>query len=134
MNKKLTKFCWVSWLGLLLVLSSNSLTAYAKGEDPVQQWVKPNVTQKPLKYSAFFQGRGDGVATCPVTGEKITNKNFKADLLGRTVLFCCHGCLKAAKQNPEKFVKAKAAEQQIAVNAYLAKTTQSVHKAEYCDE
>ncbi len=136
MKNKLPKNCWVSALSIFFALWCVSLTTYAKGEDPdpVQQLVKTKGTQKALQFSSFFQGRGDGVTTCPVTGEKISNKNFKADLFGRTVFFCCHGCLKAAKQNPEKFVTPKAKEQLTAVRAYLAKATQGVDEAEICNE
>jgi YHS domain-containing protein len=134
MNKKLSTSCLLNAFGLLLALSCLSLTAYAKGADPVQQLMKPKVTQTVPQFSSIFQGRGDGVTTCPVTGEKITNKKFKAELYGRTVLFCCHGCLKAAKQNPEKFVKATVEGQQSAVKSYLANATQATNEAEICNE
>lgn len=133
-ERQLYKNRWESAFSLLLALLCVSLTAYAKGGDPVQQLVKTKGTQKALQFSSLFQGRGDGLTTCPVTGEKIVNKKFKAEMLGRTVFFCCHGCLKAAKQNPEKFVKATVAEQQSAVNSYLAKATQATNEAEICNE
>ena len=38
-----------------------------------------------------FKGLGDGVETCPVTGEKIINKDVKDEFYGRTVNFCCAG-------------------------------------------
>jgi YHS domain-containing protein len=52
-----------------------------------------------------FKGKGDGVETCPVTGEPITNKDVKANMFGRTVYFCCESCRDAAKKNPERYLK-----------------------------
>ncbi|HSB07918.1 MAG TPA: hypothetical protein VLM38_00290 [Blastocatellia bacterium] len=51
-----------------------------------------------------FLGRGDGITTCPVTGEPV-NKNFSAELNGRTVYFCCASCRDAVKKNPELYLK-----------------------------
>lgn len=56
------------------------------------------------KEEAAFVGKGDGVETCPVTGEPV-NKEIKFGFFGRTVYFCCESCLEAAKKNPEKFIK-----------------------------
>lgn len=58
----------------------------------------------PKKEETAFVGKGDGVETCPVTGEPV-NKNIKHGFFGRTVYFCCESCLEAAKKNPEKFIK-----------------------------
>jgi YHS domain-containing protein len=134
MNSTFPTYHYTSVLALLFALLGASLTTYAQAADPVQQLITTKVTQKALPSSSLFQGRGDGLTTCPVTGEKITNNKFKADIFGRTVLFCCHGCLKAAKQNPGKFVKETVAEQQSAVKSYLAKATQATIEAEVCNE
>jgi len=56
------------------------------------------------KEETAFVGKGDGIETCPVTGEPV-NKNIKFGFFGRTVYFCCESCLEAAKKNPERFVK-----------------------------
>jgi len=64
-----------------------------------------------------FKGKGDGIETCPVTGEKLTSKDIKAELFGRTVYFCCDGCLDAAKKNPSHYVKKTEKEQLEAVKA-----------------
>lgn len=58
----------------------------------------------PKKEETAFVGKGDGVESCPVTGEPV-NKNIKFGFFGRTVYFCCESCLEAAKKNPEKFIK-----------------------------
>lgn len=102
--------------------------------DPLVQLVKPGAATAALPHSGLFQGRGDGVHTCPVTGEKVSEKSLKLELYGRTVYFCCHGCLKAAQQNPEKFVKPTLEEQGTAVRKVLAKTAQGAENAEYCND
>jgi YHS domain-containing protein len=62
-----------------------------------------------------FLGLGDGVKTCPVTGEDIHNKDVKAAFYGRTVYFCCGGCLAEAKKNPAAYVKRTHKEQLLAI-------------------
>jgi YHS domain-containing protein len=64
-----------------------------------------------------FKGLGDGVETCPVTGEKITNKDVKEEFFGRTVNFCCAGCLAKAKASPAAYVKESYSAQVAAVSA-----------------
>jgi YHS domain-containing protein len=56
------------------------------------------------KEEKTFLGRGDGISTCPVTGETI-NKDFSAEINGRTVYFCCASCRDAAKKSPELYLK-----------------------------
>lgn len=51
-----------------------------------------------------FLGKGDGVTTCPVTGEPV-NKNISAEIFGRTVYFCCENCRDAVRKNPELYLK-----------------------------
>jgi YHS domain-containing protein len=51
-----------------------------------------------------FMGKGDGVKTCPVTGEPV-DKNVKAEINGRTVYFCCPACLDEVKKNPARYLK-----------------------------
>lgn len=70
--------------------------------------------------NAAFKGKGDGVETCPVTGEKIEVKNMKAELFGRTVYFCCAGCLAEAQKNPSLYVKPTLEEQRMAIKASAA--------------
>jgi len=67
-----------------------------------------------------FKGLGDGVETCPVTGEKITNKDVKEEFFGRTVNFCCAGCLAKAKATPAAYVKESYSAQVAAVSAIRA--------------
>jgi YHS domain-containing protein len=134
MKNPFPTYRFVYALSLLLVLLSVSLTTHARGADPVQKLITAKEAQKALPFSSLFQGRGDGLTTCPVTGEKIATKKYNAEMSGRTVFFCCHGCLKAAKQNPEKFVKPTVAEQQNAVKSYLARATQAADEAEFCNE
>ncbi len=56
-----------------------------------------------VEESAFL-GKGDGVTTCPVTGEPV-NKNVKAEIWGRTVYFCCESCKAAVLKAPEKYLR-----------------------------
>ena len=127
---------FVRFCSLLLVCLLGSLQTVAEANDPLQQLLKAKPAAKTLKFSASFQGRGDGIHTCPVTGERVTNKSLKAEYFGRTVYFCCHGCLKAAQKNPEKFVKPTFAEQQSAARAYIVKAAQASGSdgAEFCND
>ena len=102
--------------------------------DPLKELVNAKPAGKALKFSPTFEGRGDGLVTCPVTGEKVTKKSRKAKYFGRTVYFCCEGCLKSAARSPERYVKPTMAEQQQAVKAYIAKVPQAPSGEEYCNE
>jgi YHS domain-containing protein len=51
-----------------------------------------------------FLGKGDGITTCPVTGEPV-DKNISAEINGKTVYFCCASCREAVKKNPELYLK-----------------------------
>ena len=73
-----------------------------------------------------FKGKGDGIETCPVTGEKITSKDVSGEFFGRTVYFCCGGCLDSAKKSPALYVKKTEKEQLEAVKA-LAKPAGDGH-------
>ena len=54
--------------------------------------------------SGKFVGKGDGIATCPVTGEPV-NKNIRTEIYGRVVYFCCESCRDAVRQNPGLYLK-----------------------------
>ncbi|MCB8933554.1 MAG: hypothetical protein M9921_14770 [Fimbriimonadaceae bacterium] len=51
-----------------------------------------------------FAGMGDGVSTCPVTGEPVS-KDVSAAIQGRTVYFCCAGCVEKVRAEPAKYLK-----------------------------
>lgn len=51
-----------------------------------------------------FLGKGDGVTTCPVTGEPV-DKKISAEINDRTIYFCCASCRDTVKQNPELYLK-----------------------------
>ena len=51
-----------------------------------------------------FLGKGDGVTTCPVTGEPIS-KDVKIEINGQTVYACCPGCIDQIKKNPDLYLK-----------------------------
>jgi len=94
----------------LIVVAALSLQAFAhdkhgamahgKGKAPAAKAVKGE-----------FLGKGDGDDTCPVTGEKIHNKEVKGRFFNRTVYFCCAECLAEAKKNPSAYIKKTQAEQ-----------------------
>lgn len=48
--------------------------------------------------------QGQPQTKCPVLGGKI-NRQIYADYNGRRIYFCCEGCVKQFKQNPEKYMK-----------------------------
>ena len=120
------------WFWGCLLFFAGAAAAYAK-PNPVDQLVRPKQVQVNLKSSPVFAGRGDGLTTCPVTGEKIKNKKLKAEMYGRSIYFCCHGCLKAAKKQPDKFIKPTLAEQEQAVKAFLARAS-AANPEEFCNE
>ncbi len=62
-----------------------------------------------------FKAKGDGITTCPVSGEALASKDVKAEMFGRTVYFCCDDCLAEAKKHPAMYVKKTEAEQLAAV-------------------
>jgi YHS domain-containing protein len=61
-------------------------------------------TQDPQKGEKQFLGKGDGIETCPVTGEPI-DKEFKSEINGRIVYVCCPGCLDTIKEDPDLYLK-----------------------------
>ena len=51
-----------------------------------------------------FAGKGDGITTCPVSGEPV-NKDVWAEIKGRKVYFCCGSCRAKALQDPDKYIR-----------------------------
>jgi YHS domain-containing protein len=51
-----------------------------------------------------FAGKGDGINTCPVTGEPV-NKESWAEIKGRKVYFCCASCRSKALKDPDKYIR-----------------------------
>ncbi|PCJ59983.1 MAG: hypothetical protein COA79_09255 [Planctomycetota bacterium] len=43
---------------------------------------------------------------CPVSGEELEDHDTKVALKGRNIYFCCNGCTKDFKKEPEKYLKA----------------------------
>ena len=54
--------------------------------------------------AAAFLGKGDGIETCPVTGEAIS-KDVSLIVQGKTVYACCASCIDVVKKNPELYLK-----------------------------
>jgi len=63
----------------------------------------------PDKY--FKQAAKDGIVfeniqtTCPVSGEKLTDKSVTVNFEGRRVAFCCEKCVGAFKEDPATYLK-----------------------------
>ncbi len=83
---------------------------------------------KPAPKAVKFLGKGDGVTTCPVSGDEIASKDTKADFYGRTVYFCCGDCMATARKNPAAYIKKTEAAQLAAVKD-LPKTKGHGHGA-----
>jgi YHS domain-containing protein len=108
---------------LVIVLSLVLITGLANFA-LAQKAAKNKAGKKVVKTApanAKFLGMGDGIEYCAVTGEKLENKNIKGEFFGRTVHFCCEGCLAKAKKNPSLYVKPTEAEQIEAVKGLVAK-------------
>jgi YHS domain-containing protein len=103
-----------------------SLTATALAHDKH----KHGTPAKTANAKNKFLGIGDGITTCPVTGEEIHNKDVKAVMFGRTVYFCCAGCLATAKKNPAAYVKKTHKEQLLAIKNAPKAEAQHDHHAE----
>jgi YHS domain-containing protein len=112
-----------------------ALVVSAAAHDP-----KKHVAKKPAGKTATqakiakteFLGKGDGVTTCPVTGEELHNKDIKANFFGRTVYFCCPGCLDEAKKQPAAYVKKTHKEQLLAIKN--VKPEEHGHHGEHQDK
>ncbi len=104
----------------IIVVAAISLTAYAHGGHDKNAHGKAKA-QPSKPATGEFLGKGDGVSSCPVTGEEITNKDVKARFFNRTVYFCCAGCLAEAKKSPAAYVKRTHA-QQVAATKDLPKS------------
>ncbi|MFN0120756.1 MAG: hypothetical protein ACKV2V_09665 [Blastocatellia bacterium] len=81
--------------------------------------------------SAKFLGMGDGMDTCPVTGEAIKSKTVSAELMGRTVYFCCPGCMATAKKAPAKYIKKTHEEQLAAIKANVKPGEQAAEHGDH---
>lgn len=109
-----------------LAISAAAHGTHDKKHDNKQAATKGKTTK------AAFEGKGDGVTTCPVTGEPLTNKDIKAQMFGRTVYFCCPGCLEEAKKAPAMYVKKTHKEQLAAIKN--VKPSEHDHHGEHQDK
>jgi|SRR5262245_1331548 len=104
----------------LIVAAALSLQAFAHGKHDKKAHDKAKA-QAAKSVKGEFLGKGDGVVTCPVTGEEIHNKDVKGQFFRRTVYFCCPECLAEAKKNPSAYIKRTQA-QQVAATKNLPKS------------
>jgi YHS domain-containing protein len=104
-----------------LIVSALAFAAAAQGaKKPMSK--SPMAKAKAVK----FMGKGDGITTCPVTGEEFSSKDIHADHYGRTVYFCCAGCMAKAQKNPAMYIK-KTEEAQKAAVAGMARSAGHGH-------
>jgi YHS domain-containing protein len=96
MNIRRTSILWCFALVIVISLSGAGFAQHADHQHDGQA------------ASGKFLGKGDGVTTCAVTGEELHNKNIHGEFFGRTVYFCCPGCLEKAQKNPELYVRSSA--------------------------
>jgi YHS domain-containing protein len=134
MSSRISLFTVKDSILLSVILSINPGVAFSESNDPVDALVKTNVKTAVVKASPIFEGRGDGIKTCPVTGEPIQDRHYQIEFGGRTVYFCCKGCLQRAKQVPARYLKATQAEQEKSVKAYLAQVPVAPDGSEFCNE
>ncbi|HEY6402307.1 MAG TPA: hypothetical protein VI479_12910 [Blastocatellia bacterium] len=94
MKQTIGLFALIAVAALSLQTFAHDKKAHDKGKAPAAKTVKSE-----------FLGKGDGVKTCPVSGEEITSKDFKGRFFSRTVHFCCAACLAEAKKSPASYIK-----------------------------
>ncbi len=88
----------------LIQAHAKGVSEFAKEGMAVMHKEHPLPGNENASKPAGFIGKGDGVTTCPVTGEPV-NKEVKWGFYGRTVYFCCENCLETVKKNPERYLK-----------------------------
>ncbi|MFN7930600.1 MAG: hypothetical protein U0Y68_22295 [Blastocatellia bacterium] len=90
------------WVVQLIQSHAEGVSEFVKEGMPSMHKEHPLPGAKPE--AKAFLGKGDGVTTCPVTGEAI-DKNVSAEINGKTVYFCCASCRDTVKKNPELYLK-----------------------------
>jgi len=105
--------------GSILIATSNDATTvtmlhgYADEQQRMQQTapatkppIQPAPQAEPIPQGGAkeFAGKGDGINTCPVSGQPV-NKNVWAEIKGRKVYFCCGNCRAKAQQDPDKYIR-----------------------------
>lgn len=103
LNKKIFRS-----LGLATIVVAMTITAVAQAS---------HVHESTAASAQKFLGKGDGITTCAVTGEKLADKSISGEFFGRTVYFCCGGCLDKAKKSPELYLKPTSEAQAVAAKA-----------------
>jgi len=87
----------------LIVVAALSLQVFAHGNHDKKAHGKAQ-SQASKTAKVEFLGKGDGIETCPVTGDPV-NKELKNEVNGRVFYVCCEGCADVVKKNPELFLK-----------------------------
>jgi YHS domain-containing protein len=100
--------------GILIPTSSDATTVtmlheYADEQQRMQRTTpaaQPTPKAEPATQGGTkeFAGKGDGITTCPVSGEPV-NKDIWAEIKGRKVYFCCANCRAKALKDPDKYIR-----------------------------
>ncbi|MCS7064943.1 MAG: hypothetical protein NZL85_01575, partial [Fimbriimonadales bacterium] len=85
---------------------------YADEQQRMQRQAVPAAPEQPVPRAEpasgggtkEFAGKGDGINTCPVSGEPV-NKEVWAEIKGRKVYFCCANCRSKAVKEPDKYIR-----------------------------
>lgn len=88
----------------LIQAHAKGVSEFVKEGMPVMHKEHPLPGNENASKPVGFLGKGDGIETCPVTGEPV-NKEIKWGFYGRTVYFCCENCRETVKKNPELYLK-----------------------------
>lgn len=102
----------------LVVACAMTASAAAQDKQHNHSQAEKSSAQASVAKDAFL-GKGDGIETCPVSGEPITSKEVKGEFFGRTVYFCCPDCLETAKKQPAAYIKKTQAEQVAAIKTMM---------------
>ena len=90
------------WVVKLLQSHAEGVSEFVKEGMPSMHKEHPLPNTK--AEAKTFLGKGDGIETCPVTGEPV-DKKLKGEANGQTFYVCCAGCLDTVKANPTAYLK-----------------------------
>lgn len=97
MGNKINKDVYTDYNGYRIFFCCGGCIAKFN-EDPegtLQKMADAGVTPMKLKEQSV----------CPVTGEKLLNKDVFVDVDGKRVYLCCQGCIAKVKEDPKTYIK-----------------------------
>lgn len=89
----------------LAAISFVLLAACGNTPEPAHPEAKPAASEAKKEVKAPGEAKPGDTARCPVSGEEfdVTASSPHAEHDGKTYYFCCSGCEKKFKENPQKF-------------------------------